>query len=80
MDIKEAIRVFIKRGKAKVRSTLQAFALLKKSHSYALKLTHIFNTHHDRKSAMAKLDRWVIGVEKSDLSCFNTRLSSFLNY
>uniref|UniRef100_UPI0013C2BE83 transposase n=1 Tax=Facilibium subflavum TaxID=2219058 RepID=UPI0013C2BE83 len=46
--------------------------LLKKAHSYALKLTHIFNTHHDRKSAMAKLDRWIISVEKIGLSCFNT--------
>ena len=45
--------------------------ILKQAHSYALKLTHIFNTHHDRKSAMAKLDRWIDGIEKSDLTCFN---------
>ena len=51
--------------------------ILKQAHSYALKLTHIFNTHHDRKSAMAKLDRWIAGIEKSDLTCFNTFIKTF---
>ena len=61
-----------KEEKRKFEALYKHSPLLKKAHSYALKLTHIFNTHHDRKSAMAKLDRWIISVEKSDLSCFNT--------
>ena len=61
-----------KEEKRKLEALYKHSPLLKKAHSYALKLTHIFNTHHDRKSAMAKLDRWIISVEKSELSCFNT--------
>ena len=38
---------------------------LKKAHSYALKLTSIFNTHCGRKSGMAKLNRWIKVVQKS---------------
>ena len=46
---------------------------LEKAHRYALlKLMHIFNTHCSRKSAMAKLDRWIKRVRKSDVTCFNT--------
>ena len=43
---------------------------LKKAHSYAVKLTHIFNTKSSRKAAIAKLDRWVAKVEKSGIKCF----------
>ena len=60
---------------------------LKQAHQLALKLTHIFNTHDDRKKAMAKIDRWISQVEKNDLTCFNTFIktlqkhqSSIANY
>ena len=42
-------------------------SILKKAHSYALKLTQIFNTHSKRKTAMTKINRWIESVEKSDL-------------
>lgn len=45
---------------------------LKKAHRLALKLTCIFNTHCKRKSGMAKINRWIKAVEKSDVSCFNS--------
>ena len=54
--------------------------LLKSAHSYALKLTHIFNTHSNRKDAMAKIDRWIASVEKSDISCFNTFIKTLIKY
>ena len=54
--------------------------ILKEAHVYALKLTHIFNTHHNRKSAMAKLDRWVSRVEQSQLNCFNAFLKTLKKY
>ena len=54
--------------------------LLKSAHSYALKLTHIFNTHSNRKDAMAKIDRWIASVEKSDLSCFDTFIKTLIKY
>ena len=76
-----------KEEKCKLKTLYKHSPVLKQAHSYALKLTHIFNTHHDRKSAMAKLDRWIASIEKSDLTCFNTFIktlhkhkSSIANY
>ena len=30
--------------------------------------------------AMAKIDRWIASVEKSDLSCFNTFIKTLIKY
>jgi len=54
--------------------------LLKNAHSYALKLTHIFNTHSNRKDAVAKIDRWIASVEKSELTCFSTFIKTLIKY
>ena len=54
--------------------------LLKKAHHYALKLTHIFNTHSHRKSAMAKINRWIKSVEKSELTCFDKFIATLKKY
>ena len=54
--------------------------LLKNAHSYALKLTHIFNTHSNRKDAMAKIDRWIVSVEESNLTCFNIFIKTLIKY
>ncbi len=53
---------------------------LKKAHRYALRLTHIFNTHSNRKSAISKINRWIIAVEKSDLKIFNTFIKTLKKY
>jgi len=53
---------------------------LKKAHSYALKLTHIFNAHTNRKSAVAKVDRWITSVEKSDVNCFKQFIETLKKY
>lgn len=45
--------------------------LLKKAHSYTLKLTHIFNAKSSRKGALSKFDRWISKVKKSDIRCFD---------
>jgi len=44
---------------------------LKKAHRYALRLTQLFNTHSSRKSAVAKINRWIKTVRKSDINIFN---------
>jgi len=66
------------------KSSLEALyaysPLLKNAHSYALKLTHIFNTHSNRKDAVAKIDRWMASVEKSELTCFNTFIKTLIKY
>ena len=54
--------------------------ILKQAHSYALKLTQIFNSHCSRKSALAKIDRWINQVEKSELKCFDTFLETLKKY
>jgi transposase len=53
---------------------------LKKAHSYALKLTNIFNAHSKRKPAMAKIDRWIAKVEKSNINIFNKFISTLKKY
>lgn len=54
--------------------------LLKKAHKLALKLTQIFNTHSNRSLAMAKINRWITRVEKSELTCFNTFIKTLTKY
>ena len=51
--------------------------LLKQAHTYALRLTHIFNTHTNRKSAISKINRWIRSVEKS-VSLSNNRVTTEL--
>ena len=54
--------------------------LLKQAHRYALKLTQIFNSKLTRKLALAKINRWVKKVEKSNLTCFNTFIKTLHKY
>jgi transposase len=53
---------------------------LKEAHTYALRLTHIFNTHTNRKSALAKIDRWIRSVENSKLKIFNGFITTLNKY
>ena len=53
---------------------------LKKAHTHALKLTHIFNAHSTRKSAMGQLDRWIVKVEKSGINIFATFIKTLKKY
>ena len=66
--------------KVKLAVLYEYSPLLKKAHSYALKLTHIFNTHSSRKAAMTKINRWIESVEKSDLKIFNTFIKTLTKY
>lgn len=66
--------------KGKLQLLYQYSPLLKKAHHFALRLTHIFNTHSSRKSAMAKINRWIKSVEKSRLSCFDTFIVTLKKY
>jgi len=53
---------------------------LKQAHSYALQLTQIFNTHCSRKSAMAKIERWIAKVHKNKVKCFMRFTSTLKKY
>lgn len=54
--------------------------ILRKAHSYALRLTHIFNTHSSRKSALAKINRWTLSIEKSKLTIFDSFIDTLNKY
>ena len=53
---------------------------LKAMHRAALKLTHIFNTHHNRKVALTRLNRWIVHVQKSGLSGFDGFIKTLTKY
>jgi len=54
--------------------------VLKKAHSYALQLTNIFNTRCSRKSGVAKIERWIARVNKSELTCFDGFIKTLQKY
>ena len=53
---------------------------LKQAHTYALKLTHIFNAYSSRKLAIAQLNRWIVKVEKSGINIFTTFIKTLKKY
>jgi len=53
---------------------------LKEMHRSALKLTHIFNTHQNRKTALTKLSRWTATIQKSGLSEFDGFIKTLTKY
>ncbi len=66
--------------KSKLELLYRYSPTLKNAHHYALKLTCIFNTHCKRKSAMAKINRWIKTVEKRDITCFDSFISTLGKY
>ncbi len=66
--------------KEKLALLYQHSPTLKKAHKMALKLTQIFNTHSNRRCAMAKINRWIISVQNSGLTCFNTFVKTLTKY
>jgi len=66
--------------KAGLEALYKHSPLLKKAHSYALKLTHIFNAKSNRKAALAKFDRWITKVQKSDIRCFDKFVGTLQKY
>ena len=52
--------------------------ILKKAHSYAIRLTHIFNAHTNKRLAIIKINRWLNAVEKSGLKVFNSFISTVI--
>ena len=66
--------------KSKLALLYKHSPILKEAHGYALRLTHIFNTYSNKKSAMAKITRWIISVEKSHLKIFNSFIATLTKY
>ena len=66
--------------KSKLEVLYKHSPTLKQAHGFALKLTQIFNTHSNRRAAMAKINRWINSVERSSLTCFGTFISTLTKY
>ncbi len=45
---------------------------MKKAYNFTNKLTSIFNQSLSPRQAKRKIKQWIVNVEKSDLTCFNT--------
>ena len=54
--------------------------ILKKAHSYAIRLTHIFNTHISKRVALIRINRWIKSVGKSDLRIFDSFIITLNKY
>jgi transposase len=54
--------------------------LLKEAHKLAIKLTHIFNTRHNRKTALTRINRWIKSVRNSKITCFNGFIKTLEKY
>jgi transposase len=54
--------------------------LLKEVHKMAIKLTHIFNAHHNRKMALTQISRWIQSVQNSNLTCFDGFIKTLERY
>jgi transposase len=54
--------------------------LLKEAHKLAIKLTHIFNTRHNRKTALTRINRWIKSVRSSNITCFNGFIKTLEKY
>ncbi len=53
---------------------------IKEAHKHALKLTHIFNTHHNRKAALTMVSRWIESVQASKIIVFNGFIKTLIKY
>lgn len=53
---------------------------IKAAHSLALKLTQIFNTHCNKKSGIAKINRWIKRAQKSEVTCFKSFIATLIKY
>ena len=54
--------------------------LLKEAHKMAIKLTHIFNSHHNRKMALTEITRWIETVKSGDMTCFDGFIKTLEKY
>lgn len=53
---------------------------LKLAYQFSLELTHIFNSHLSKRSALRKINRWIKRVQNSSLTCFNKFIGTLTKY
>ena len=53
---------------------------IKEAHKHALRLTHIFNTHQNRKAALTQVNRWIEAVQIGGVTIFNGFIKTLVKY
>lgn len=53
---------------------------LKLAYQLSLELTHIFNSHLSKRSALRKINRWIKRVQNSPLTCFDKFIGTLNKY
>ena len=69
-----------KKDKAALELLYKYSPKLKAAYKAALRLTHIFNAHHNREIASSKISRWVVQMQKSDVRCFDGFIKTLEKY
>ena len=81
--LKEDVKAFLESIPAELKKTVKQdkhSPILKQAHSRPLRLTHIFNTHSNRKSATAKTNRWITATIKSGIMIFDSFINTLQKY
>jgi len=82
-----AIKILIRKNECYTAKEKKILVLLFK-HSPAIKaayrlareFTHIYNSHHRKKTAKRKINDWIEKVEESDVSCLSTFIKTATKY
>lgn len=53
---------------------------IKAAYRLAREFTHIYNSHHKKKTAQHKINQWIEKVEASETSCFTTFIKTVKKY
>jgi transposase len=53
---------------------------LKQAYDFCIELTAIYNEHQNQEDAASKIDDWVVKVQASTLSCFNSFVKTIKKY
>ena len=71
---------YTKQDKIKLELLFKYSPALKAAYKLARQLTSIFNAHHHKETAVKKIDKWIIKVNDSKISCFNTFIKTIIKY
>ena len=69
---------------AKEKKTLEPLfkysPAIKAAYRLAREFTHIYNSHHKKKTAQHKINQWIEKVQASEVSCFSSFIKTVKKY
>lgn len=85
--LKPAIRILIKKNecyskkeKKMLEPLFKLSPAIKMAYRLAREFTHIYNTHHKKKTAKIRMCQWIEKVENSSTSCFKKFIKTLIRY